>query len=91
MEAVEEEEEVEEDESEAERSDIDEAGQPMIPLPPYVPEVDPTLILEGGPPMQRGARQNSSDFSSPNVGHSGSAVNGTESCESSYVLIRHFI
>lgn len=77
----EEEEEAEDDGSEAERSDIDEGGVSMIPLPAYVQEVDPSLILEGGPPVERGARQNPADFSSPSVTLNISMINGSESCE----------
>lgn len=45
--------EVVEGESESERSDIDEGGEKMVPLPPYVQRGDPNLTLAGGPPEER--------------------------------------
>ncbi|KAF5362265.1 hypothetical protein D9756_002201 [Leucocoprinus leucothites] len=78
-EGEEEDEEVDDEESEAERSDIDEGGEKMVPLPPYVQRVDPTLILEGGPPVDRGARPLLSDTSSPNAAHSKAIVDRSES------------
>lgn len=48
--------EVVEGESESERSDIDEGGEKMVPLPPYVQRGDPNLTLAGGPPEEPSVR-----------------------------------
>jgi len=48
--------EVVEGESDSEQSGIDEGGGRMVPLPPYVQRVDPTLTLAGGPPEEPSVR-----------------------------------
>ncbi|KXN90684.1 Rho1 guanine nucleotide exchange factor 1 [Leucoagaricus sp. SymC.cos] len=72
---------LEDDDSEVARSDIDEGGEKMVPLPPYVQRVDPTLILEGGPPVEQALTRPLSDLPSPE-GHrvaGRSAINSSES------------